>query len=416
MVDRVSSYQLNTRSIQEMTKAQAQLFRTQEQISTGRRVLNPSDDPIASTRILQLNEEISMTDQYMRNIQLGRSRINEEEAVIQGVQETILHIRTVTVAAGNGARSYSDRQAYSAEVKQRVEELFDLFNYKDSTGEYLFSGFSGRTQPFVENPGGGYRYEGDEGRRYVQVSDTVRLPTSDTGKSLFVDIPANKTSFFAYAGEFNQGQPPGVIAQGLVSDQEKLDAFYPDDLVVTFNNELDVDPQGKNFTVRRRSDNRVVEGLENRRFVSGEKIEIAGMLVSITGAPVAGDSFVVETSTKQGVLTSFERLLFGLERYTDDPVYKEAFETMIADTLENLDNCIQNVSEVRSDIGARLNTLDKVDNLHQDLKLVSQGILSELRDLDFAEAVSRLEGESLVLQAAQQSYAKVQGLSLFNYI
>jgi flagellar hook-associated protein 3 FlgL len=72
--------------------------------------------------------------------------------------------------------------------------------------------------------------------------------------------------------------------------------------------------------------------------------------------------------------------------------------------------------QARSDIGARLNTADTTRELHGDVDIVSKKVLSELRDLDFAEAVSRLTAQSLVLEAAQRSFAKTAGLSLFSVI
>jgi flagellar hook-associated protein 3 FlgL len=289
-------------------------------------------------------------------------------------------------------------------------------NSKDGSGEYLFSGFQGETQPFVENPGGGYGFQGDEGVRYLQISRTITMASSDSGKAAFLDIPAHVPSFNSYANPENRGNPAGVISQGITVDQEELDAFFPENAIITFENELDVSPPRTNYTVRQKSDGRVIAGMENRTFEPGSPIEIAGMTVSIVGNPAPGDQFIVETSNSQGILTTIEKLSFALENYGTAPEFSDIYDEAIFNTLENLDNAIDNVSRVRAQIGARLNATENTGNQHADNKLAAQDIRSEIRDLDYAEAVSRLQLEEFILQATQQTFASTTQLNLFDFI
>ncbi|MHA7879502.1 MAG: flagellar hook-associated protein FlgL [Saccharospirillum sp.] len=417
MSDRLSTYWIYNRPVRDMLQLQNNVNKTQEQISTGRRILTPADDPVGAARVLQLNQEIALIDQYERNITLLDARLNQEEGVLNAVEGSIARIRELAVKAGNaGVLTESDRKAIGAEVRERVEEMYDLMNSKDGSGEYLFAGFQGNTQPFVESPGGGYSYQGDEGVRFLQVSQTITLASSDSGKAVFLDIPADETSFNTYANPQNQGNPTGVVSAGITLDQEKLDAFFPNDAVISFENPLDVDPPQQNFTVRRKSDGRVIEGLKNVTYQPGASIQFAGMSVNVTGNPAPGDQFIVETSNKQGVLTTFEKFLFALENYPPGSGFDATYDAAISQTLNNLDNTIDNVSQVRSRIGARLNTSDSVKDQHADNKLAAQDIRAEIRDLDFAEAVSRLQMEGFILQASQQSFAQVSRLSLFDFI
>lgn len=417
MSDRLSTYWIFNRPVRDMLQLQNNLNKTQEQISTGRRILTPADDPVGAARVLQLNQEIALIDQYERNITLLDARLKQEEGVLNAVEDSIARIRELAVKAGNaGVLTDEDRRAIAAEVRERVDEMYDLMNSKDGAGEYLFAGFQGNTQPFVENPGGGFGYRGDEGVRFLQVSQTITLASSDSGKSVFLDIKADKVNFTTYANNQNKGNPTGVISAGITLDQDKLDAFYPNDAVITFENPLDVDPPQQNFTVRRKSDGRVIDGLKNVNYQAGAPIQFAGVSVNVTGNPAPGDQFIVESSNKQGVLTTFEKFLFALENYPPGTGFDETYDAAISQTLNNLDNTIDNVSQVRARIGARLNTSDSVKNQHADNKLAAKEIRSEIRDLDFAEAVSRLQMESFILQASQQSFAQVSRLSLFDFI
>lgn len=417
MADRISTYWMFTQPVSNMTRLQSQMNVTQQQLSTGLRILTPADDPVGAARVLQLDQDIALTEQYERNIILLEARLTEEESTLDAVQESLDQIRELAVQAGNaGVLTDSDRLAIAQEVEERVNELYDLMNSKDGAGEYLFAGFSGSTQPFQRNEAGGYSYDGDEGVRYLQVSSTITLPSSDSGKDIFMDIPGAETSFSSYANPLNEGNPIGRISAGITVDQEALDEFYPHDVVITFENPRDIDPAEPNYTVRRKSDGRVIDNMQNVPYVTGDEISVAGMSVRLTGAPAPGDQFVVETSSKQGILTTAEKFLYTLESYPPGTGFDDVYDANIEATLNNIDNAMENISQVRARIGARLNVTEAVTDQHADSKLAAKDIRSKIRDVDWVEAVSRLQMESITLQAAQQSFAQTSQLSLFNFI
>ena len=106
----------------------------------------------------------------------------------------------------------------------------------------------------------------------------------------------------------------------------------------------------------------------------------------------------------------------SLDTLQDNPTDSATLDILIEDTLTNLANAQTSVSEVRSQLGARLNVVENARNLSDDVRLVSQEVLSELSDVDFAEAVSRLSLQTFLLEAAQQSYTTISRLSLFNQL
>lgn len=119
--------------------------------------------------------------------------------------------------------------------------------------------------------------------------------------------------------------------------------------------------------------------------------------ISVFGDPAAGNSaFDVIATFAQNISLAVD---------TPDP-----------NDIDAIDQALERVLAVRSNVGARLNALDEQKQLNQDLVLDVETTLSDIRDLDFSEAVSRLNVQTAALQAAQQSYIRVQGLSLFNYL
>ena len=122
---------------------------------------------------------------------------------------------------------------------------------------------------------------------------------------------------------------------------------------------------------------------------------------SDTGISVFGPSSV----TGKMIFDSVKN--FATELRADAPTLK---------TLQELDDAMVRLSTVRSTIGSRMNAIDRQKQSNQDFIINTQTALSQIEDLDYAEAITKLNAQQLSLQAAQQSYAKVQGMSLFKFL
>jgi len=393
---------------------QTAMNKTQQQVSSGRRVLTPADDPVASTKILQLQQDISLRDQFEKNMTAADNRLQLEEASLKGITENLQRIRELTVQAGNGSTTLTDRQAIATEIDQLLDATVTLMNTKDASNEYIFAGFKGETLPFQTNTNGRFDFKGDEGQRYLSLSETTNVATSNSGKELFVDIPTVRNSFVTRQDSNNEGV--ALITSGYVVDQEKFEELFPDDLVIEFQPDDALTPPTRNFTVRRASDNRVVEGMANVPYDEGTSISAAGTEVQIKGKTEAGDRFFIETAPKQSLTDTIQRLTHGLNRLGDNPTDAATRDQLLEDSLANLDNAFSSISQVRSDLGARLNVVANMRELAADVDLVSKKVLSELSDVDLAEAVSRLSQETLLLEVSQQSFATISRLSLFNQL
>ena len=199
----------------------------------------------------------------------------------------VKRMRELAIQAGNsGVFTASDYRAIAAEVDSRLDELLNLVNTRSAGGEYIFGGYQGRTQPFVPVGGGGYEYQGDEGALYIQVSQIARVQVSDTGKRLFQNIPSVENTISTSTSEANRSSPPITISIGQVVDQEIFDDFYPNDMVVTFNDPNSVAPPTPNYTITERQSGRVV--VANQIYQPGEEIIANGVSFRINGTPYPG--------------------------------------------------------------------------------------------------------------------------------
>lgn len=403
-----------------MSNAQTALTKTQEQMASGKRVLTPADDPVAATQILQLNEEVSRLDQYIKNIDVAENSLNLEETALDSVLLLVQRMQELAVSAGNTAvLTPDDYKALVAETNSRIDELLNLQNTRNAAGQYIFAGYQGSTQPFSRGADGQFIYHGDEGQRQINASGSVAVDVSDSGKRVFADIPSDNYTFYTEANPSNRSDPAARISVGQVSDQESFDELYPDDLLISFS-----EVAGSTvYTITNRTTGMVLPDHDQQAFVSGQPIEVAGASFTITGQPypgdggtVPGDSFSLTSTNKQSLATTLTRLSQAMNAVNETPESKAYLDEVVAQTLANLENAVTNISVVQGEVGARLNTLESTREQNLDSKLYTDSVLTDLQALDYAEASTRLEMQELVLSAAQKSFVKVASLSLFSYI
>ncbi|MGM0769826.1 MAG: flagellar hook-associated protein FlgL [Pseudomonadota bacterium] len=403
---RISSQQVFSGGINRIQDLNSGLNKTSEQVSTGKRVNRPSDDPVAAARILKLDQELGRVDTYQRNAELADNRLQQEESTLGSAIDVIQRVRELTVQAGSGSLSANDRQSLASEMKERLGQLANIANTKDASGEYIFSGFQGNQQAFTQNVSGDYVYQGDEGQRVLEIDDGVTVPISDNGKEIFVDVAAAESTFFAEASKSNESG--ARISSGMVVDRAAFDALYPDDISIQVVDDGGLKVEAFN---RRTGDPLTVdpEGYSN-----GGSFEIAGAQVEIFGAEEK-DEFTLKTAEKQSVFTSIEKLIYGLENIDKSAAGgQEAYDDLIANSLTNLDNAQESIVLKQTELGGRMNAVESTQSFLEDSSVYSNEIRSQLQDVDYAEAISNLSFQSFVLQAAQQSFAQVSRLSLFD--
>lgn len=187
---RIGTLQMYRQGINAILDQQTQLARTQNQLSTGKRINSPEDDPTGSAQLLGLSESVKVTEQYQKNIDHVRSRLELEDTALASVGDALQRARELTVQALNDTNGPDDRAAIAAEIRQLMDEVVGLANRKDGTGEYLFGGYQGQDVPFTHDGSGTFAYSGDQGQRQVQVGPARRIADGDSGLDVFMKVPA----------------------------------------------------------------------------------------------------------------------------------------------------------------------------------------------------------------------------------
>ena len=310
---RISTLQYFRDGVSNIQNARNSLGLTQQQIATGKSILTPSDDPIRSTQILKVDEELSMNEQFQNNISFAVSKNRMEDSILGSTVDSIQRIRDLTVRANSGALSDDDIRGIGVEVEAIMDQMVSLLNTTDGTGEYIFAGFQGSTKPFVTQAGGGYEYVGDDGYRSVEIAAGDTIEVSDSGKAIFVDVSSANNTILTSKSSNNSADSSANISTGIIVDQEAFDAVYPEDFVVEFNDPL-LNQNQRTLTVTQRSDGSPVMGtrpggyLINVPYQEGQIMEFNGIEFFVAGSPVAGDTFFIESSGTESVLDTVDRL------------------------------------------------------------------------------------------------------------
>jgi flagellar hook-associated protein 3 FlgL len=428
-------YDIGTRGVQSQT---ADLLKIQQQMATGRRVLTPADDPIAASRALDVGQSQSTTEQFTRNGQTATDALGMQDSILASTNTLLQSVRVLAINAGNPGLSAADRKSLATELQSDYDQLLGFANTTDGNGQYIFSGYKGGTQAFSETTPGNVVYNGDQGQRQIQISASRQVPVSSSGAQVFQQIPNGNGTFVtaqAMSGGIATNTGTGVISPGVVlnpaawnsaaNSQDFTIKFYVDSTQIPAVTTYDI--------VDNTSGNSMLTGAASgtgpypRTYTSGGTISLKtvsppdtnptpfdfGAELSISGAPATGDSFTVKASTNQDIFTTLHDLITSLNKSD----YNNAAITNNNNTaLSNIAAAEDNILKLRASVGASLKEVDTQSSVNGDLVLQYQTTISNLQDLDYTKAASDMTMKQTALEAAQKSFIKVQGLSLFNYI
>lgn len=407
MAIRISTSQVFTQGSNSILDNQSKVNQTQLQLSKGTRILKPSDDPIGSAVALDLQKQIDNALQFIANGESAETKLEVEESALSNVTDILQRVRDLTLQGANATLNQSDRQAIIIEIEQRLDELIGLGNSQLANGEYLFSGFKSNVKPFATDGTGSVSYQGDQGVLNVNVNTSVRVESGNSGDEVFFDIKTGNGSFVTAGNSANVGT--GVISTAVLEDPTVyVGDQYTIDFSTSGSGALQYQITGANTGP--------VYTAPLPLFDEDSKVSFNGISYSISGDPSPGDSFTVEPSYRQSVFATVNQVISALEIPNDTSTLQATFQNALNVGLQNLDQALNHIDEVRASVGSRLNVIESEGEINESLKVEAESALSVVKDLDYAEAITELNKRTLALQAAQQSFVQVQNLSLFEFI
>lgn len=305
---KVSTNLFFNRASTQLATVQSSLSKTQEQLSTGKQITKPSDEPDKASLVTRLESELARQESYQSTLSTVEIKLSTQETALRNVSDVMYRIKELTVQANSDTMGKLDRESIAVEIESLRDQVLSLANTQDTSGNYIFAGSRVTEPSFGLNSQGLIDYQGDQSRMQVAVGDNRLMNVNRPGSDAFVRV---------------------------VRDDGK------------------------------------------------------GGKVGIGFFQALGDlAKAVRTSDRAAMQRG----------------------------IGEIDAMQQGVSEATAQVGADLNVVDAQKNVLDEVKLRLKTTLSAVQDLDYTEAITRMNKDQLALEAAQSSFAKIAKLTLFNYI
>ncbi|MDV3514306.1 flagellar hook-associated protein FlgL [Stenotrophomonas sp. C1657] len=399
MSNRISTGMMYSQSVALMMAKQAKLSHLEQQIATGSKIVSAKDDPVAAGAAVGLDRSLAALERMKLNGNNVQNRLGVQENTLAQVNDLMARVNDLTIQASNPALSAPDKKTLITELNQIREGLLSLANSSDGTGRYVFGGTNDSDPPFARIDGK-VVYRGDQTQRQVEVGPDTYVRDALPGSEIFLRIPTGDG--------FVDGSPAaGNAGNGVLTNitRDGSDSW-----------------NGQSFSVRFTAADQyeVLDGAGNvtgtGTYKAGSELEINGVRLQIAGAPATGDSFNVQAASSRDIFGTMDKLIAALDADTGTPAKMAAQQNELQSALRDVGRAAERMIDSRAAGGAQLKALDNAAEMREANGVTLKTTLSEMRDLDYADALSQYQLESTALQAAQTLFSQMQSMSLFNKI
>jgi flagellar hook-associated protein 3 FlgL len=223
----ISTAQMFARGVEQMSEQKSKVTEMQAKLSTGKQILNPSDDAEKAGTIQRIKTAAGRQDSYEKTLNTMNDRLATEDAALRSIDNVMQRVRVLAVQASSDATSAADKKILAVEVESLRGELLALTNIQDSTGNYVFSGSKMRTAPYQADSSGAVTYQGDSNIMEVNVSDQRRMSVNRPGNDVFtpvlrdsVDLEGDAATYLVspMAARYSFTPPTGATEALTVSD------------------------------------------------------------------------------------------------------------------------------------------------------------------------------------------------------
>lgn len=394
---RIATANVYETSLEQLNKRQNDMLTQQEQLSSGLRVNRASDDPIAAAQAERAMVRLNRIETDQRALETQRSALSSAEAGLGEALARMQDLRELVVAAGNAGFSPADRNTLATQISSLRDQILAIANRTDSNGVPLFGGLGSAGAPFADIPSG-VVFQGASGQR---AATTTALPGAMNGQAIWMDVPSGNRSFDVSLGAGNTGgvwtDTGHVLSPSLLTGQDYRIDFTVTAGVTTY----DVVNTTTSTTV-----------LSAQPYTSNTPIQFDGLSLLPQGAPANGDTLVVTPSTPLNMFNLLDATVNSIDNAASDNKLSQA----IALSLAQIDSGMERLQSARGQAGDWLKRADSITDAQSARSLALESDRSRAVDADMAKAISEFTQSQTGYQAALQSYAQIQRLSLFNYI
>jgi flagellar hook-associated protein 3 FlgL len=384
-------------ALQQLFQRQSDLAAQQEKLTSGNRVNRASDDPQAAAQAERAMVRISRVETDQRALEVQRGAISTAETTLGDATELVRSVRELVIQSGNAGNLPGDRTILAKKMSDLRDQLLTLANRSDSNGVPLFGGLGSTSAPFADVPAG-VQYQATPGQRSTT---TTGLPGAMNGQAIWMDVKSGNGTFEVGLGAANTGaawtDAGTVTAPGALTGNNYSVNFS----VVNGVTSYDVVNTTTSVTVA-----------AGQPYSDGAPVQFDGMSVVVHGQPANGDSVSVAPSAQTNIFKVLDDAIRGVD---NKPGGNQMSQT-VSLALKQIDTGLDKLQAARSQAGVWLNRADSITSAQEARTIALNGDKSRAIELDMVKGISDFKLLDTGYQAALQSYAQIQKLSLFNFI
>ena len=396
---RVTSNMLINKMMYSLNSNLSRMSKIQTQLSTGKKINLPSDDPLIASKSLKLRTDISEIEQHVKNVDDGLSWTEITDSTLSTIGDVVQRARELSVQATTGTLDSNQRININEEVKQLYDQLINLGN-STYAGRNIFSGFK-TDNALLLSEDGTFNYTDlpvvTDGTNFKLRHEDISAVTNVEG-----DVAGVPTVFALVAGapavgevqvDSTTGQMTfnaidvgaGITGANATYSVDRLRGEYNPDVYSYSSISQTAPMQGENIQFE--------VGVGNKIDVNVIGTKIFGL---VSGAGNTGDNMV-----------AFQDLVTALA--TNDT-------SGIENAITDLDEFMNSVLEQRADVGARANRFELTQNRLSNQLINITDLMSKNEDADMAEVIMNLKNEENVYKASLDIGARIIQPTLMDYL
>ncbi len=418
-VPRIATTTMYDNAMRNISARQNSLSGLQDNLSSGKRVLRASDDPVAAAQAERAMTRISRIQTEQRALDLQRNSIAQAESSLGDAVDLMQQMRELIVSSGNGAFTASDRTTISNQLQGLREQLRDVANRKDTNGAPLLGALGSALTPFLSSTGA---FSGLAGQ---SAGSQVSIPGSLDGDSAFMFQPLRDGVFNASVtaltpADRTLGSSAVTTNNASLVELDGTGNAHQYQVAVNYQAGTAPGTVAAQYTITSTPAGAPITGTNpftSADYALGQQVEIAvtainGVSFNLTGKPQVGDSLTLSLKPSTSIFDVADTAIAQIGSASNGNAATQA----VGQALANLDQGLSRLQAVRSYAGDLLNRADRITG-NQDVRSTQlEGDRSKAEDLDMIKGISDFQNQQTGYQAALQSYAMVQKLSLFNYL
>lgn len=424
-INRLGSANTYDNALRNMAQRQSTLSTLQEQLTSGKKIVRPSDDPTGAAQAERALVRIQRIQTEQRALDLQQNSIRMAESTLGDAVTALQRFRDLTVAMGNASYSDKERASAAQELGGLREQLLSYANRTDTNGMPLFGGMGSAAQPFRQTVPGDPAlspavtkvvFDGIGGQAAASESS---IPGVLDGEAAWMNVYSGNGTYEVQLGGANTGKL--WASQGTVTDPTHPSVVNGDTYQISFTK----DPVTAKTQVNVANTTAGLPGvavITAQNYVDGAEISFEGRSVQLHGAPTPDDPAAVPPTVSDvvNIVPSAAGSIFDVtERIELDMAGKPSGNKLthsVTRSLGEIDAALEKLIRAQASAGNLLTRAETIGNVQGNRAVQLEADRSRAEDLDMIKGISDFQNQQNGYDVALKSYAQIQRLNLFNYV